>query len=385
MIRPASADCRLPGAPIAAILLPATPISAACAPVGITAVPPVTTRSSMVPSLPGTVIRVIFPLAAPDTQFGSDCRSRAVQLRMRIESRLVGPALEQCQLVGVEGALKDLELLTAGLLHPLLAASFHHLRELGTLSRRGGDRDDQSYCHLLPLSTLINPGARSRPPQRPASSIAPVRKLASRHALGLNSGSRLGRMRRRLMETRETSNLSGKRQKLLAIIRRASLLQGQEFRLTSGGSSNFITDLKTTMLAPEGASLPADLLFDKLKAEAVDYIGGMETGAIPIVAVLCMRSWPEKPIKGFFVRKEAKGHGTDQRVDGLLDRGSRVILFEDVTTTGSSVMRAVDQTRQFQCTILKVITVVDRLEGAEENFRQAGITFEALFTRHEFS
>jgi orotate phosphoribosyltransferase len=187
------------------------------------------------------------------------------------------------------------------------------------------------------------------------------------------------------METREIFDFSYKRQRLLSIISRASLLQGREFRLTSGGSSNFFFDLKKTMLDPEGASLLADLLFDKIKAEDVDCIGGMATGAIPIVAVLCMRSWPEKPIKGFFIRREAKGHGTDQRVDGLLDRGSRVILFEDVTTTGNSVMRAVDQTRQFQCTILKVITVVDRLEGAEENFHQAGITFEALFTRRDFS
>jgi orotate phosphoribosyltransferase len=186
------------------------------------------------------------------------------------------------------------------------------------------------------------------------------------------------------METREVFDLSYKRQKLLAVIRRASLLQG-EFRLTSGGSSNFFIDLKKTMLDPEGASLLADLLFDRIRAEDVDFIGGMETGAIPIVAAVCMRSWPEKPIKGFFIRKEAKGHGTDQRVDGLLDRGSRVILFEDVTTTGSSVMRAVEQTRQFQCTILKVIAVVDRLEGAEENFRRAGITFEALFSRRDFS
>ncbi|MBV8131607.1 MAG: orotate phosphoribosyltransferase [Alphaproteobacteria bacterium] len=187
------------------------------------------------------------------------------------------------------------------------------------------------------------------------------------------------------METRETFDLSYKRQKLLAIISRASLLQGREFRLTSGGSSNFFIDLKKTMLDPEGASLLADLLFDKIKTEDVDCIGGMATGAIPIVAVLCMRSWPEKPIKGFFIRKETKGHGTDQRVDGLLDRGSRVILFEDVTTTGSSVMRAVDEARQFQCTILKVIAVVDRLEGAKENFRQAGITFESLFTWRDFS
>ena len=187
------------------------------------------------------------------------------------------------------------------------------------------------------------------------------------------------------METRETFDLSCKRQQLVAIISRASLMQGREFRLTSGGSSNFFIDLKKTMLDPEGASLLADLLFDKIKSEDVDCIGGMETGAIPIIAALCMRSWPEKPLKGFFIRKEAKGHGTDQRVDGLLDRGSRVILFEDVTTTGNSVMRAVEQARLFQCTILKVITVVDRLEGAEENFRQAGITFEALFTRRDFS
>jgi orotate phosphoribosyltransferase len=187
------------------------------------------------------------------------------------------------------------------------------------------------------------------------------------------------------METPDSSDLSYKKQKLLGIIRRFSLLQGQEFRLTSGASSNFFIDLKKTMLDPEGASLLADLLFDKIKAEDVDCVGGMETGAIPLVAELCMRSWPVKPVKGFFIRKETKGHGTDQQVEGRLERGSRVILLEDVTTTGGSAMRAVDQTRQLQCKVLKVITVVDRLEGAEETVRKAGIIFEALFTRHDFS
>jgi orotate phosphoribosyltransferase len=98
-----------------------------------------------------------------------------------------------------------------------------------------------------------------------------------------------------------------------------------------------------------------------------------------------MRSWPQKPIKGFFIRKEAKGHGTDQRVDGLLENGSRVILLEDVTTTGGSAMRAVDQVRRAQCTVIKVISVVDRLEGAEDNFRRSGIRFEALFDQRDFS
>ena len=129
----------------------------------------------------------------------------------------------------------------------------------------------------------------------------------------------------------------------------------------------------------------ADLLFEMIRNEDVDSIGGLETGAIPIIAALCVRSWPEKPVRGFFVRKETKGHGTDQRVDGRLEKGSKVILFEDVTTTGGSAMLAVNQARQFQCTILKVISVVDRLEGAEENFRAAGIEFEALFTWRDFS
>jgi orotate phosphoribosyltransferase len=187
------------------------------------------------------------------------------------------------------------------------------------------------------------------------------------------------------MANSEASDLAEKKQKLRAIISRASLLRDREFLLTSGRSSNFFIDLKKTMLDPEGASLLADLLFDRVKGEQVDCIGGMETGAIPIVATLCMRSWPEKPIKGFFIRKEAKGHGTDQRVDGLLESRSRVILVEDVTTTGGSAMRAVDQVRQAQCTVVKVVSVVDRLEGAEDNFRQAGIKFEALFDRRDFS
>lgn len=143
--------------------------------------------------------------------------------------------------------------------------------------------------------------------------------------------------------------------------------------------------MKRTVFDPEGGALLADLLFDAIKAEDVEYVGGLETGAIPIVGALCARSWPEKPIRGFFVRKENKGHGTDQRVDGLLERGSKVILVEDVTTTGGSVMQAVEQTRQFGCTILKVVSVVDRLEGAADNFRAAGLKFESMFTWRDFS
>jgi len=180
-------------------------------------------------------------------------------------------------------------------------------------------------------------------------------------------------------------DLSQKRDRLIAIIRRQSLLLDRDFLLASGRSSNFFFDMKKTMFDPEGAALLADLLFAAIGDEEVEYIGGLETGAIPIVAALCARSWPEKPIKGFFVRKESKGHGTDQRIDGLVEPRAKVILFEDVTTTGGSAMQAVDQVRRLGCTVLKVVSVVDRLEGAEANFCAAGIRFESVFTWRDFS
>ncbi len=178
---------------------------------------------------------------------------------------------------------------------------------------------------------------------------------------------------------------SDDKQRFFELIRRRSLLQNRDFVLSSGRSSSFFFDMKRTLFDPEGAVLAAELLFDRVRGEPVDAVGGLETGAIPIVALVCAKSWPEQPITGFFVRKEAKGHGTDQRIDGLLEPGSRVILFEDVTTTGGSVMQAAEQVLRRNGTILKIVTIVDRLEGAAENFARAGIAFEALYTWRDFS
>ena len=176
-----------------------------------------------------------------------------------------------------------------------------------------------------------------------------------------------------------------KRARLVALIRDKSLLKEGHFQLASGRPSNYFFDMKKTVFDPEGAALVADLLFEKIRGEEVDCVGGLETGAIPIVAALCQRSWPDKPLKGFFVRKAGKGHGTDRMVDGYCETGARAILFEDVTTTGASVMQAVEQARARGCTVVKIVTIVDRLEGAAQNFAAQGLDFEALFTRADFS
>jgi orotate phosphoribosyltransferase len=179
--------------------------------------------------------------------------------------------------------------------------------------------------------------------------------------------------------------IADKKRDLLALIRHRSLIVNRDFTLVSGRASNFFFDMKRTVFDPQAAPLVADLLFEMIRDEAVDCIGGLETGAIPIVALVCARSWPEKPLRGFFVRKEMKGHGTDQRIDGLLEPGARVILFEDVTTTGGSAMQAVAAARGQGCTIVKIVSIVDRLEGAVENFRAAGIRFEWLFNWRDFN
>jgi orotate phosphoribosyltransferase len=142
--------------------------------------------------------------------------------------------------------------------------------------------------------------------------------------------------------------------------------------------------MKKTTLDPEGGALVADLVFDMVRKEGARFIGGLAMGAIPIVAAVSIRSWPEHPIKAFYVRDEIKNHGTQELIYGFVEDGADVILVDDVTTEGRSVMKAVAAVRQRRCRILKVITVVDRLEGAQGNFKDAGIPFVPMFTTMDF-
>jgi orotate phosphoribosyltransferase len=177
-----------------------------------------------------------------------------------------------------------------------------------------------------------------------------------------------------------------KRERLRQIIKARSLLTGAEFKLASGGQSGFFFDMKKTMFHPEGASLIADLIIEAIANDRdVGFIGGLAMGAVPIVAVVALRSYPDRPISGFFVRKEVKDHGTKKLVDGCLEPGSKVILLEDVTTTGGSVMKAVRAVRDMGCTVEKIVTIVDRLEGAAANLQKEGLELVPIFTARDFA
>lgn len=176
------------------------------------------------------------------------------------------------------------------------------------------------------------------------------------------------------------------RARLCAIIAEKSLNRGagDAFRLASGETSSFYFDMKPTLLDPEGANLVARGILERLARDEFDYLGGLAMGAIPIVAAVTALAWPERAIPGFFVRPEQKERGTKRRIEGNIEEGARVVLVEDVSTTGGSALQAAEAVWQFGCTVLKTVTVVDRLAGARENLAAKGIALEALFTRADF-
>jgi orotate phosphoribosyltransferase len=179
------------------------------------------------------------------------------------------------------------------------------------------------------------------------------------------------------------------RARLIEIIKARSFTTGGEVKLASGRSSSFYFNMKPAMLDPEGARLIGSLICAALAGKNVDMVGGLEMGAVPIAtAVAAVSHAAGWPLPAFFVRKQAKEHGTQSLVEGLPKgetlKGRRVVILEDVTTTGGSAMKAIEAVRADGAIVERVITIVDRLEGAAETFKAAGITFEPILTAADF-
>ncbi|MEJ2057849.1 MAG: orotate phosphoribosyltransferase [Desulfofustis sp.] len=158
------------------------------------------------------------------------------------------------------------------------------------------------------------------------------------------------------------------------------------FTLTSGKTSDFYIDGKQTTLHAEGAYLCGKLLFQLIKDEQtrIDAVGGMTLGADPLVSAVSIVSYLEQaPIPAFIVRKEAKGHGTGNYIEGLknLAEGGRVALVEDVVTTGGTLLTVIERVEAAGLSIALVMTVVDRQEGGADTLAAAGYPLKALFTR----
>lgn len=173
--------------------------------------------------------------------------------------------------------------------------------------------------------------------------------------------------------------------RLRQIITERSFKEGT-FTLASGKTSNVFFDLKQTMLTHEGLNLIADGVLARIKDVEARAIGGLAMGAVPIlIAAVLYSDRLGRPLDGFWVRKEQKDHGARSLIDGPLEPGSRVIIVDDVTTTGESALKAVRAVRALNCEVACVLTVIDRCEGAVEAVRAEGLDLVALFNRYDFT
>jgi orotate phosphoribosyltransferase len=175
------------------------------------------------------------------------------------------------------------------------------------------------------------------------------------------------------------------REKLANLLRTKSLVRG-EITLSSGKKSNYYMDCKLTTLHPEGALLTGYCVLELLDEMGVkpDAIGGLSMGADPLVTAAGVVSEIEKrPLPGFLVRKEAKKHGRQKRIEGLENpRGKKVAIVDEVCTTGGSTQEAIDAAEREGCEVVAVISLVDREEGGSEMLR-AKYNYRSIFTARE--
>jgi orotate phosphoribosyltransferase len=182
--------------------------------------------------------------------------------------------------------------------------------------------------------------------------------------------------------THSSSTRSPLLDELVSLVASEALRRGT-FTLASGRTASFYLDAKQVVLDAHGSMLVGRAILERLQAcgPLPDAVGGMAIGADPVTgAVVTMAGVAGLPLKGFMVRKEAKGHGMQRFVEGPVEAGHRVVIVEDVITTGGSSLVAIDRVQEFGLVVERVVTVIDRLAGAAEALAARGIPLESLVT-----
>lgn len=182
--------------------------------------------------------------------------------------------------------------------------------------------------------------------------------------------------------------------RLVDLVRELAFLDGgndEAFTLASGRTSRWFFDMKPVMMNPEAGRLVGELMNVRCDEIGADFIGGLELGAVPLAALVVATDFTSDRL-GFMVRKQAKGRGGRKTnnppgIEGAsIANGGRVIILEDVTTTGGSAIQAVKRIEEeTDCEVVAVISILDREEGGKEAFEEAGIPFESLLVRSDIS
>ncbi|MEH1798038.1 MAG: orotate phosphoribosyltransferase [Nostoc sp.] len=180
-----------------------------------------------------------------------------------------------------------------------------------------------------------------------------------------------------------TTDLTTLRHKLLDLFCQLAYQEG-DFLLSSGLRSSYYVNKTQVTLHPQGALAVGRLLFPLLPVDT-QAVGGLTMGADPIVtAVSIVSVYENRPIPALIIRKEAKGYGTRAYIEGpSLSEGAKVVVLEDVVTTGQSALKAVERLKDAGYTVNQVISLVDREQGGSELYQSAGLKFETLFSIQE--
>lgn len=181
-------------------------------------------------------------------------------------------------------------------------------------------------------------------------------------------------------QTTQGSDTVYDRQALIDLIKEKALEFG-DFTLASGKKAKFYLDCRRVTLDSKGANLIAAGILERIGDAWPDAVGGMAVGADPITgAVITLAGQGPRPLRGFIVRKEAKAHGKGKDVEGPVKPGDRVVIVEDVVTTGGSSLLAIEKVEAAGMTVQGVIAIVDRLEGGAAAFAAKGYKLETLLT-----
>lgn len=173
--------------------------------------------------------------------------------------------------------------------------------------------------------------------------------------------------------------------KLLSLLKEKALKKGK-FVLSSGKVSNYYLDGRIITLTPEGAYLVASIVLELINGKGINAVGGPTLGADPIVgAVAALSHMKNIAIKTFIVRKAVKEHGTQRQIEGpALNKGDKVIIVDDVATTGKALIEAKQALDKAGVTADTALVIVDRQEGAKENLRKQGLKLESIFEIKDF-
>ncbi|MBU1121362.1 MAG: orotate phosphoribosyltransferase [Candidatus Omnitrophota bacterium] len=174
------------------------------------------------------------------------------------------------------------------------------------------------------------------------------------------------------------------REKLLELIKKEAFIR-KKVRLASGKMSDYYIDVRRVSLTAQGIYLISHLIWKDIENDNIDAIGGPTLGADPIVSGVCMAAYEtKKNLKGFLIRKSPKQYGEKKMIEGApLSPGDRVVIVDDVATSGGSLIKTIDVLRQENINVVKAVVVIDRQEGARENFSKIECPLISLFTKDD--